>query len=206
MRKMVTLLICVSFALTACGVPSGNERPEDKKLRDSIKLLITYIERNHPKSVNWNSSAVQKQIESKLPTGYATEAGWTLKWPNAKDGELPQAIIPWEILGQFPTKTALDINDYSAGRYAPQLVVSEIAKLENKGDPYFAGIVNVKMSNNDKKWVIFTSVPYLPVTDPAYGWAHAENGRWKIIDFGTATVGCGLVPNEIQKEFGFTCP
>lgn len=203
---MVTLLICVSFALTACGVPSGNERPEDKKLRDSIKLLITYIERNHPKSVNWNSSAVEKQIESKLPTGYATEAGWTLKWPNAKDGELPQAIIPWEILGQFPTKTALDINDYSAGRYAPQLVVSEIAKLENKGDPYFAGIVNVKMSNNDKKWVIFTSVPYLPVTDPAYGWAHAENGRWKIIDFGTATVGCGLVPNEIQKEFGFTCP
>ena len=206
MRKLAALFISISLLVTGCGAPTGNERPDDKKLRDSLKLLTKHFERNYSKSVNWNSELVKKQIDGKLPKGFATEAGWTLKWPSASEGELPQAIIPWEILGQFPTNPALDIKDYVAGRYAPQSVVSEIARLELKGDPYFAAIVNVKMSNIDNKWVAFTSVPYLPVTDPAYGWANIQNGKWQVIDFGTATVGCGKVPNEIQKEFGFSCP
>ena len=206
MRRISALLICISLALTACGAPTGNERPEDKKIRDSISLLMNYMAKMHPKSVNWKREAVIAQINEKLPTGYATEAGWTLKWSNPKDGELPQVIIPWELLGQFPTKYVLDVDNYTAGQFAPQMVVSQIAKLERNDDPYFAGIVNVKMSNRDKKWVVFTSVPYLPVTDPGYGWAHTESGKWKITDFGTANVGCGKVPNEIQSEFGFSCP
>ena len=206
MRKLVTLLICLSFALSACGAPTGNERPEDKKLRDSIKMLITYMERTHPKSINWNKSAVESQLKSKLPKGYATEAGWTLKWSNPNEGELPQAIIPWIMLGQFPTKTVLDVNNYTAGEYAPQFVISQISKLETDKDPYFAGIVNVKISNKDSNWAAFTSVPYLPVTDPAYGWANSTNGSWKVVDLGTAEVGCGKVPTEIQNEFGFSCP
>ena len=206
MRKFLALISVITLLLTACGAPTGNERPEDKKLRDSLKLLTKHFERNYPKSVNWDPQVVKAQIEDKLPQGYATEAGWTLKWPNNSQGQLPQAIIPWQILGQFPTNPALDIKDYTAGRYAPQFVVSEIAKLELKGDPYFAAIVNVKMSNIDKRWVAFTSIPYLPITDPAYGFANAKNGRWEIVDLGTAIVGCGKVPDEIQREFGFTCP
>jgi hypothetical protein len=206
MRKLISLLICISFALTACGAPTGNERPEDKKIRDSINLLMNYMKKVHPKSVNWNDAAVKSQLAGKLPIGFATEAGWTLKWQNPNQGELPQVIIPWELLGQFPTKYALDIDSYTAGQYAPQLVTSQIAKLERNDDPYFAGIVNVKMSNKDNKWVVFTSVPYLPVTDPGYGWAHSVAGKWIIVDFGTATVGCGKVPSEIQSEFGFSCP
>ena len=206
MRKFIALFSVTAILLTACGAPTGNERPEDKKLRDSLKLLTKHFERNYPKSVNWDPRLVKAQIEEKLPQGYATEAGWTLKWPNVSQGQLPQAIIPWQILGQFPTNPALDIKDYTAGRYAPQLVVSEIAKLELKGDPYFAAIVNVKMSKIDKRWVVFTSIPFLPVTDPAYGFAFVKNGKWEIRDFGTATVGCGRVPDEIQREFGFTCP
>jgi hypothetical protein len=205
MRKLIAILICTTFALSACGVPTGDERPEDKKLRDSIYLLINYMQKYHPKSVNWENAAVKTQLEAKLPKGYATEAGWTIKWSSPKSGELPQVVIPWELLGQFPTKPALDINDYTAGKYPPQSVALQIAKLQKNDDPYFAGIVNVKMSKLDKKWVVFTSVPYLPVTDPAYGWAHFENNVWKIVDFGTATVGCGITPAEIQSEFGFSC-
>jgi hypothetical protein len=206
MRKIATILICISVALTGCGAPTGNDRPEEKKLVDSIKLLLTYMNHSHPKLINWDSNAVDSQLKEKLPVGYATEAGWTLKWNNAKTGELPQAVVPWELLGQFPSKYAQDVNNYHAGTYAPQSVISQIGKLELNDDPYFAGIVNVKMSAKDSHWVVFTSVPFLPVTDPAYGFAHSENGNWKIVDFGTATVGCGNVPANIQTEFGFTCP
>jgi hypothetical protein len=206
MRKIAAILICISVALTGCGPATGNERPEEKKLADSIKLLITYMNKSHPKLVNWDNDLVKEQLKRKLPVGYATEAGWTLKWNDAKGGELPMAVVPWEFLGQFPTKYAQDVNNYHAGTYAPQMVVSQIAKLEKNDDPYFAGIVNVKMSDKDSHWVIFTSIPYLPVTDPAYGFAHSENGSWKIVDFGTATVGCGRVPSEIQNEFGLSCP
>lgn len=206
MRRTIALLICISIVLTGCGVPTGNERPEEKKLRDSTKLLITYMEHAHPKLINWDKAEVLSQINQKLPTGYASEAGWTIKWRNPKNGELPQVVIPWELLGQFPSKYLQDVNNYKAGTFAPQSVISEIGKLESNNDPYFAGIVNVKMSTKDSHWVIFTSIPYLPVTDPAYGWAHSVNGRWTIADFGTATVGCGIVPLQIQSEFGFSCP
>ena len=206
MKRFISLLICLSFALTACGVESGNQRPEEKKLVDSIKLLLTYMDHSHPNLINWNKSAVEAQLKKKLPTGYATDAGWTIKWNNPVQGELPQVVVPWELLGQFPSKTVLDIKDYSAGNYAQQSVVSEISRLQKNNDPYFAGIVNVKVSQLDNKWVAFTSIPYLPVTDPAYGWAHSEGGKWVIVDFGTATVGCGNVPNKIQNEFGFSCP
>jgi len=206
MRKTIALLICLSFALTSCGAPTGNERPEEKKLRDSIKLLLTYMERSHPKLINWDEQSVKSQIETRLPTGYASEAGWTLKWNNPKSGELPQVVIPWELLGQFPTKYKLDVNNYESGTFAPQAIISQIQKLELNNDPYFSGIVNVKMSVKDSHWIVFTQVPYLPVTDPGYGFAKSEKGILKIVDFGTATVGCGIVPTEIQSEFGFSCP
>ena len=206
MRRLVAVLTSISILLVGCGIDNGNQRPEEKKLRDSIKLLITYMEHSHPDLINWDKKLVLEQINSKLPIGYATDAGWTLKWNNPKPGELPKVVVAWELLGQFPSKTQLDVNDYTAGQYAPQSVISEISKLQSNNDPYFAGIVNVKLSKIDSKWAAFTSVPYLPVTDPGYGWAHSENGRWRIVDFGTATVGCGSVPNQIQSEFGFSCP
>ena len=206
MRKVLAILICTVFALTGCSIENGNQRPDDKKLRDGIKLILTYMERSHPDLINWEKSAVSNQINKKLPAGYATDAGWTIKWSNPITGELPQVIVPWDLLGQFPTKTNLDVNDYHAGTYAPQSVISEISRLQIKNDLYFAAIVNVKISDRNTKWVAFTRVPYLPVTDPGYGWAHSENGLWVIKDFGTATVGCGQVPSEVQSEFGFTCP
>ena len=204
--KLSVSLLCFALLLSACGVEGGNQRPEEKKLQDSIKLLITYMERSHPDLVNWNKEAVSAQLKRKLPVGYATDAGWTIKWNNPASGELPQAVVAWELLGQFPSKTILDINDYNAGNFAQQSIVSEISRLQSNNDPYFAAVVNIKVSKKDSKWVAFTSIPYLPVTDPAYGWAHSENGKWQIVDFGSAMVGCGKVPNEIQSEFGFSCP
>ena len=74
------------------------------------------------------------------------------------------------------------------------------------GSTFFAAVVNQRVSKIDGSWIIFTTIPYLPVTDPAYGFAHSLNGKWEIVDFGTATVGCNKVPAQVQREFGFTCP
>lgn len=211
-RKVQSALIVVSTlllaGLTGCGLPSGNERPEDTKLRDGIKLLLTQFESKYPQSINWDSSKVKAQISQRLPDGIATEAGWTLRWPASSTGELSSVVIPWVILAQYPTKFAKDVSTYNGGAPVVAGVAAQITKLQQDtfGSNFFAAVVNQRVSKVDGRWIIFTTIPYLPVTDPAYGFAESVDGKWKIVDFGTATVGCKKVPAQVQSEFGFTCP
>jgi len=202
----ITLALSLTVLLTGCGIGNGNQRPEDPKLRDGIKLLMTQFEANHPTLVNWDKEKVLAQINHPLPNGMATEAGWTITWPHYAPGELPRVVIPWLVLGQYPQKFALDTNNYSGGNPVPVAVQTDIAAQQVKGDTYFAAVVHMRYSAVDPSWVIFTSVPFMPVTDDAYGWAHVVNKKWVIADFGTALVGCGQVPNAVQHEFGFSCP
>ena len=204
-RWRIVLLIPALLVLAAC-LPSGNARPDDPKLRDGIKLLVTNFSASHPQLVNWDAAAVKSQIAQPLPRGLATEAGWTIVWPQATTGQLSRVVIPWTILGQYPSKFAPDSNNYSGIKLVPDSIAVQIRKLQQGGDEYFAAIVNQRFSTKDSSWLIFTSIPYLPVTDNAYGWAHLVAGKWQIVDFGTATVGCGKVPAEVQAEFGMSCP
>jgi len=203
-----SLFLIGAILLTSCGLPTGNERPDDTKLRDGIKLLLTQFESKYPKSINWNSAKVKAQISQRLPEGIATEAGWTLKWPDYAAGELSSVVVPWIILAQYPTKFALDVNTYKGGGPVATGIAMQITKLQQDdfGSNFFAAVVNLRISNINSKWIVFTTIPYLPVTDPAYGFAESVNGKWKIVDFGTATVGCSSVPTAVQREFGFTCP
>ena len=202
--RLVALL--VALTLTGCSVTAGNARPEEAKLVDGVKLLITDFTARHPGLINWDPASVSQQLKTALPKGLATEAGWTLVWPSAKTGELSRVVIPWSILAQYPDKYSLDTNNYSGGNPVPDAIAVDIRSAQQQGDPYFAAIVHLRTSKRDSHWLIFTSIPYLPVTDNAYGWAHLVDGKWKIVDFGTATVGCGSVPKAIQSEFGFSCP
>ena len=199
-------ILPLAFLLVSCGLPTGNERPDDKKLRDGINLLINGFTATHPKLINWEPAAVTSQLRGKLPPGKATEAGWTMNWPNATNAELSRVVIPWTILGQYPSKYAADSQDYTGPKVVPDSIATQIRSLQFGGDPYVAAVVNLRFSTKDSAWIIFTTIPYLPITDNAYGWAHLQNQNWKIVDFGTATVGCGIVPTAIQAEFGFTCP
>jgi hypothetical protein len=205
-RASVVAILSLTLLLSACGVGNGNQRPEDPKLRDGIKLLMAQFQTNHPQLVNWDKEKVLAQINHPLPNGLATEAGWAITWPNYAPGELPRVVIPWVVLGQYPEKFALDTNNYSGGTPVPVAVQTDIAAQQIKGDTYFAAIVHMRYSTVDPAWVIFTSVPYMPITDDAYGWAHVVNKKWVIADFGTALVGCGQVPGSVQHEFGFSCP
>jgi hypothetical protein len=207
-RKVsIGLVILGALLLTSCGLPTGNERPEDVKLREGIKSLISQYETKFPKSVNWDSAKVTAQISRRLPDGLATEAGWSLKWPNYVQGELASAVVPWIVLGQFPEKFALDVNSYKGGTPVASGIAAQIVKLQDDlfGGSFFAAVVNIRLSKNDPRWMVFTTVPYLPVTDPAYGFAESVSRKWEIKDFGTATVGCNVVPSSVQREFGFTC-
>ena len=207
MKRIRPILACaLVIALAGCSVTAGNARPEESKLVDGIKLLMTDFTARHPDLINWDPKVVSTQLKGKLPKGMATEAGWTLVWPNATTGELSRVVIPWSILAQYPDKFALDTNNYSGGNAVPDAIAVDIRSAQQKGDPYFAAIVHLRTSTRDSHWLIFTSIPYLPITDNAYGWAHLVNGKWKIVDFGTATVGCGIVPTTVQSEFGFSCP
>ena len=203
----LTLVSIVSIvALTACGPTNPDLRPDDSKLRDGISLLIKDLNLNHPANRNWDPKAVDAQLQQPLPRGFSTPAGWKLTWPSASSNQLAYVYIPWSLTATYPNHFTSENASYTAGTPVPSAVVHDIAVQVVGSDEYFAAIVDVRYSTINKKWVIFTSVPYLPVTDNAYGWATVVNGRWKVIDFGTATVGCGKVPLDVQKEFGFTCP
>ena len=200
-------LVIVLLTLSAC-LPNPDSPPPSDKISEGINLLLTQFAKVHPDLVNWKSDVVKVQLQQKLPQGVATEAGWRITWPHPPIGGLPQVVIPWELLAQYPNHPQLDINIYSGGKDVPQSVATAIraAQLPNQAnDPYFAAIVHLKASTIDPHWVIFTSVPYLPVTDIAYGFAEKQQGKWKLVDFGTAQVGCGAVPSGVQREFGFTC-
>lgn len=209
--KTVTAIfaLATSVLLTACGPQSGNQRPADDVLKKGIKQLIQAFEGNYPKLKNWDDAAVDSQLASKLPTGSAAEAGWHLVFPNASSNQLSQVYIPWALIGQMPETFSVDTSRYSGGKNVPSSLIQDLRtqflKLNHIGD-YFAAMIHVRYSTVDGKYIIFQTIPYLPITDPAYGFASATSGTWKIVDYGTATVGCGIVPSNVQSEFGFTCP
>jgi hypothetical protein len=207
LAKLTLTLICVLLA-TSCGLPTGNERPDDSKLRDGIKLLINQFESKYPQSINWDSARVKAQIAKRLPEGAATEAGWSIKWSDYSDGELSSVVVPWIILAQYPSELAVDSDSFTGGANVPAGVAAQITKLQqdNFGSSYFAAVVNQRISKIDGRWIIFKTVPYLPVTDNAHGFAESVNGKWKIVDFGTGLVGCSIVPIRVLNEFELTCP
>ena len=205
-HRIFAMVALLTVVLTGCSVLAPDKRPDDERLRDGINLLLRDFNSNHPKLVNWDAEIVKKQISKNLPKGFATEAGWTIQWESFTKGELPQVVVPWSMVGQYPTKFRTDANNYSGGDRVPESIRGEIKKAQLKDDFYLAGIVNLRASTQNPNWVIFTSVPYLPFTDIAYGFAHRINGRWIIDDFGTATVGCESVPTNILIEFDLSCP
>ena len=207
-RKLAQLSVGISLLalLVGCGPSNPDIRPTDAKLRDGISLLIKDLNLNHPANKTWDQAAVDAQINKKLPVGISTPAGWKLTWPAAGPHELSSVYVPWTLTGTYPNHFSADNATYTAGDPVPSSVVQDIATQQLGNDEYFAAIVDVRYSSLNKKWIIFTSVPYLPVTDSAYGWATVVNGRWKVIDFGTALVGCGKVPASVQAEFGMGCP
>ena len=203
-------ILSAILLLTGCGVQSGDQRPDDSNLIAGINLLVSSFNANHPKLVTWKTDAVKAQLARKLPVGLDTEAGWLLQWPNATQGELSQVVVPWTLLGQYPNSPLPYFNHYKGGALVPQAtstdLVTTIINTEMQGDKYFGAVIDIRGSKINPQWIIFTTVPYLPVTDNAYGFATVENKKWIVVDFGTALVGCGRVPTNVESEFGYQCP
>ncbi len=196
--------------LTGCGPTSGDTRPADSNLIAGIDLLISNFDAKHPNLVTWKTDAVKNQLAQKIPFGINTEAGWLLKWPHANAGELSQVVVPWTLLAQYPNNPTPYFNHYTGGNLVPQAtsgdLVHMIVKEKMQGDQYFGAVINIRSSKIDPHWIIFTTVPYLPITDTAYGFATVTNHTWVVVDFGTALVGCGKVPYTVESEFGYKCP
>ena len=205
------VILCAGvLLLTSCGAPSGDARPSDSNLITAINLLVSNFDANHPTLITWKTDAVKAQLSKKLPIGIDTEAGWLLKWTNPADGELSQVVVPWTLLAQYPNAPLPYFNHYKGGNLVPQAtstdLVATIIKTEMQGDKYFGAVVDIRSSTINPHWIIFTTVPYLPVTDNAYGFATVKDKGWSVVDFGTALVGCGTVPLDVEKEFGYQCP
>jgi hypothetical protein len=205
-RRKWFLVLPLLLVLASCTSPSVDGRPTDTKLRHGINLLISEFEKRHPQMVSWKNDSVRIQLAKPLPTGRATEAGWTLEWSDAANQELSRVVVPWRLIGPIPKNYENDSANYSGGTPAPANVVVQIKSAKEAIDSWFAAIVHIRLSKTDPNWAIFTAVPFLPVTDIAYGWARNQNGHWQVFDFGTALVGCGVTPLSVLKEFGFACP
>lgn len=206
----VTAAIALLGLLTGCGPIPGDVRPANSNLIAGVNLLVSNFGAKHPELVTWKTEDVKNQLLQKLPVGIDTEAGWLLIWPHASANELSQVVVPWALLGQYPNHPTTYFNHYSGGNLVPQAtstdLITTITKTEMQGDQYFGAVVNIRSSIVDPHWIIFTTVPYLPVTDNAYGFATVMGTKWGVVDFGTALVGCGKVPQAVISEFGYKCP
>ena len=210
-KKLILIpSLLLLLLLSACGPPSGDARPNDSNLVTGINLLLNTFAKNHPKLINWKTEAVKSQLKLKLPAGVSTDAGWYLKWNDPKPGELSQVYVPWKLLGQYPNTPQPAGYKYPGGNLVPQTVINDLTTVvqnsQMQGDDYFAAVTGVRSSKINPQWLIFSTVPYLPVTDNAYGFATVGKKHWIVTDFGTANVGCGKVPTEVESEFGFKCP
>jgi len=206
----IAAIVVGVLLLSGCGAPSGDARPSNNSLVTGINLLVSSFGANHPQMVNWETAALKAQLSGKLPAGIDTDAGWFMQWPNPTKGQLAQVIVPWNLLGQYPNNPVPYFNRYKGGKLVPQAtsldLVKSVIKAEMQGDQYFGAVVNIRSSLVDPQWIIFTTVPYLPVTDIATGFATVKDGQWSVVDFGTALVGCGTVPPNVLSEFGYQCP
>ena len=209
-KLMLIPSLLLVLLLSACGPASGDARPSDSNLVNGINLLLNTFAKNHPKLINWKTDAVKNQLKLKLPTGVSTDAGWYLKWNDPRPGELSQVYVPWTLLGQYPNNPQPAGYTYPGGNLVPQTTVGDLTTViqnsQMQGDKYFAAVTGVRSSKINPQWLIFSTVSYLPVTDNAYGFATVGKKHWVITDFGTANVGCGKVPVEVESEFGFKCP
>ena len=205
--KLSVITILIVGTLSGCSlVNTDNSTPTTDKIVAGINLLISQYVKNYNSLVNWDNASVANQLLEKIPPGVPTPAGWLITWDHSKTNQLSSALIPWSILNLYPSQTSNPISIYKdAGKPVAAATYNQLQEIEDQKHPLFSGLVNVKSSINDGSWVIFTEMPYLSVTGPGYGFAHHENGTWKVVDFGTAQVGCGKVPSEIESEFGFTC-
>jgi hypothetical protein len=204
-RRIFLLVLPLLLVVASCASPSVG-RPTDTKLRHGINLLLSEFEKRHPQMVSWKGNSVRNQLTKPLPMGRATEAGWTLDWSGATSQELSRVVVPWRLIGSAPKKYEIDSTNYSGGTLASENAVAQIKSAKESVDPWFAAIVHIRLSKTNPNWAIFTAVPFLPVTDIAYGWAQNQGGHWRVFDFGTALVGCGVTPASVLKEFGFSCP
>jgi hypothetical protein len=209
-KKKFTILtgvILLAGTLGGCGlVNTNNVTPTNTQIISTINLLINQYEKNYPKLKNWSDQAVARELSGNIPTGIATRGGWEINWPNAASDQFSSVLLPWTLLGIYPNQTSNNFHLYlDSGREVAGSTYDQLQQIEDKQHPIFAGVEDARQSNIDGSWVIFTLTPYLPVTDSGYGFAHHENGNWKIVDFGSARVGCQITPGAIEKEFGFIC-
>lgn len=211
-KKLTAALSIASLLLlTGCGPQDGTQRPDDALLRKVIHQLMNNYGADFPQSISWDTKKVDDQLNRPMPKGFQTEAGWFIEWKDYAQGELAYAYAPWFLLGQYPNNLQSQNHAYTGGKDVPTSVQQAVraAAIRAKAIPenqYFSAFVNVKYSATDRHWIIFETIPYLPVTDPAFGFAHAEGSSWKFVDFGTATVGCGKVPASVLAEFKLSCP
>lgn len=212
-RKITSMIFVGIFlvSLSACGPQDGTQRPDDATLRKVIHQLMNNYGASFPQLVSWDLKKVDQQLSHPLPHGVQTEAGWFIEWKDYSEGEIAYVYAPWFLLGQYPNNLGSQNHAYSGGKEVPTAVAQAVrAAVRRFGaiptNDYFSAFVNVKYSMTDRHWIIFESIPYLPVTDPAYGFVQASENKYMFVDFGTATVGCGKVPSLVLKEFGLSCP
>ena len=151
----------------------------------------------------------------------ALDIGWLVIWPTFTPGELSRVLIPWHLLGQSkqrqpsssderPLKGSTTLGyTFTGGSLPSETVTTSIREVvtvgEMQSDSDFAAVTSIRQSIQYPQWIIFSTVPYLPVTDSAYGFATLVDEKWAVVDFGTAKVGCSRVPASVEEEFGFSC-
>lgn len=199
MKRLVFLLL-LPLVVAGCGVDVP--RPPEDALKAQLAVLVNRAENSENQS--WDNEVVSRQIVAPLPRGKATALGWMLEW-TPEDGALAYAIIPWSLLSMSDPGIKAEL-PYSGGVPPGKSVVAQItAVVKDQLPSPLVDVVAIHSVRLHGKYAAFSVTPLLPMADDGYGFAKNVAGVWEVIDLGSSDVGCGLLPNNIEKSFQLRC-
>jgi hypothetical protein len=188
MKKIFLLIL--SFALIGFGAYEAKavEKYNITMLRSAAIKLVVDFDKSQADSVFWNESDVIKSINSSKISDYKVLSyGVEVKLAGGIIAGVNTMVIPLNYLSK-------NYND----SFSAKVIKGEI---DRKISKFVAIEYGKRTTFKGKSYQSFNLIPALPFTDTALGFL--ENN--KVIDIGTAEVGCYTLDKSLIKFYQLDC-
>lgn len=187
-RGRVLVSILVSFNLLLLNLPSSRaeDMPSVKTLQNAAIKTLKEFDTLHKDKVSWDEADVIKSIKnSKLDDWVPLETAYALRMKS----------------GFFASGIQLVLRPEHWGGAKENKWVANIRKQIPNADKFVYIRVSGPVAYKNKSYRTFDIYPFMPWTDNAVGYTENE----KVVDIGTAGVGCFTLPKAVRKGFKIAC-
>lgn len=186
-RVFISLVLTLNLLILSAASSNASNMPELKVLQNAAIKTLKEFDSVHSDKVFWNEADIIKAIKSsKSKDWLPVDKAYALKI-KSKD---------------FPNTIQLVLRpEHWGGVKEHPIIVNIRNQLGENADKFVYIHASEAAIYKNKSYRTFDLIPFLPWTDVAVG--YTENG--KVIDLGTAGVGCFTLPKELIKFYKIAC-